>query len=77
MGSQVECPSCGAVMKFDPEIQGLACDYCGSDKRIELDHREIEEKELDSVPIFKGWEIHVQNFGCESCGATRIPFTPC
>jgi hypothetical protein len=57
-------------MKFDPEIQGMTCKYCGSDKRIKVDHREIEEKELDSIPTFKGWETHVQTFGCESCGAT-------
>jgi hypothetical protein len=57
-------------MTFDPEIQGMVCGYCGSDKSIGSDHREIEEKELDSVPTFKGWETQVQSFKCESCGAT-------
>ena len=70
MGTQVECPNCGAVMEFDPEIQGLRCSYCGSDRKIEVDHSKIEEKDLDSATVLKGWDLHVQNFQCESCGAT-------
>ncbi|MGA1820610.1 MAG: primosomal protein N' (replication factor Y) - superfamily II helicase [Thermoplasmatota archaeon] len=70
MGTQVECPNCGAVMVFDPGTQGLKCGYCGSDKGIDADQRAIEEKDLDSAPFLKGWDTSVQTFQCESCGAT-------
>ncbi|MGA1872904.1 MAG: hypothetical protein ACMUHY_04470 [Thermoplasmatota archaeon] len=70
MGTQVECPNCGAQMTFDPGTQGLKCSYCGSDRRIDLDHSIIEEKDLDSASVLKGWDMDVHTFNCESCGAT-------
>jgi len=57
-------------MNFDPETQGLKCSYCGSDKGIDADLGPVEEKDLDSVPVLRGWDMKVQTFQCESCGAT-------
>ncbi|MGA1866761.1 MAG: hypothetical protein ACMUFK_04760 [Thermoplasmatota archaeon] len=69
MGTQVDCQNCGAGMKFDPETQGLLCDHCGSKRKISDDHRQAEERDLESAPFIKNWDPGVQTFKCESCGA--------
>jgi hypothetical protein len=57
-------------MVFDPSIQGLKCEFCGSDKAIRSDKTLAVEKDLFKAPRDKGWEVPVKTSKCDGCGAT-------
>ncbi|MEE9151758.1 MAG: hypothetical protein V3U20_08015 [Thermoplasmata archaeon] len=59
MVKQFECENCGAYLEFDPKSQKLECDYCGSVKVIEVEHKAIEEHDFFSAPTALGWDTKV------------------
>ncbi len=67
--SYAQCPSCGAVMTFEPKSNSLGCAYCGSKRpldktRFARRHEYGEETETGFVP----WG-EVNHFRCAACGA--------
>ena len=67
---QFECENCGAYIEFDPKTQALKCEYCGSEKIIEVEHKAIEEHDFFSAPSALGWNTYLPTIKCNSCGAT-------
>ncbi len=72
--SEYKCPNCGADLKFDPEVQTLACEYCDSTFSME----EIKKiyAELEALPTDEKLEEakdefaeHTNLYYCKSCGA--------
>jgi hypothetical protein len=70
MSTQFQCQGCGALLEFDPRLQGLKCEYCGSVEAIEVEHKAAEEHDILSAPKTYGWGLELKAVGCESCGAT-------
>ncbi len=70
---KLECSNCGAHLKYDPKIQKLNCEYCGTENDIPVNNDEAIE-ELDyrsfSAKKFSPEEtITEQYVKCESCKA--------
>lgn len=67
-----KCPSCNAVLKFNPHGQNWKCEYC----RNEFNLQEIEESEkkrgkvLESEPAKSSNDMDL--YTCSSCGAQII-----
>jgi len=68
-----KCPSCGAVMDFDPTTGGLKCTYCGHEEKISADD---SAKELDFMSEEEkgnhNWGITTKTVICKSCGAETV-----
>ena len=67
--TSIKCPSCGACMSFNPNVQKLSCDHCGAQREIES--FVVKEQDLRSA-LSKGslWEKDaVSAFCCDNCGA--------
>lgn len=70
------CPSCGADLRYAPELDALKCAHCGHEEKVpenrgrlpELDLRAVER---DAVPASETTALRVAQ--CPSCGA-RIEF---
>ena len=50
MVKQFKCQGCGAFLEFDPRLQGLKCEYCGSVEVIEVEDKAAEEHDIFSIP---------------------------
>lgn len=72
---QFPCKSCGAAAFFDPESQGLKCNYCGTITEIEEMEDEILEHDfqesLDHEPKEK-WQGDTKVVQCENCGGKTV-----
>ena len=72
---KVNCPSCGAVMKYVPEKQKLYCENCETCKDIEF--KAITEKRLwadrnKGTKSTKEWAKETKNLKCKNCGASVV-----
>ena len=71
--SKFPCPSCGAVMIFDPEKGSLKCDHCGN--IIDFDRKDESIMEYDFFSVEKETDGDAASddktltISCESCGA--------
>ena len=68
--TNILCPSCGAGLKFDPNIQGFLCEYCGSKHGINTEAAQAKEKDLNAAPKQRGWDATTESLNCNQCGAT-------
>ena len=82
-----QCPNCKAPLHFDPSIQKLKCDSCGSEFTIEQITAAFEEKNKEAVSIDDAkaqvkasstlqWSEeeakHLRAYNCPSCGAQLV-----
>ena len=58
------CPSCGNGLTFDPQLQKLVCDYCGSQYH---EHEILDMQRKKEVAV-----AHTAVFSCPSCGAEVV-----
>lgn len=69
---QFPCAHCGADLRFNAETGHLACDYCGHENIIDLDHTPIQEldfrKGLENQLSSEQIEV-TQVTKCTTCGA--------
>jgi len=70
------CPSCGANLRYAPELDALKCAHCGHEEKIPEDRGRIPELDLRAVernalPSSATEALRVAQ--CPSCGA-RIEF---
>jgi DNA-directed RNA polymerase subunit RPC12/RpoP len=70
--SYVQCPSCGAVMRFDPKTNSLKCDYCDTTTALDESHlaRRWDYNENTEID-FDSWG-DVNHFRCATCGAVSV-----
>lgn len=72
--NELQCVSCGAILKFNPGAQKLKCEYCGAENDIieESQKTEIIETPLDDK-LFDDFErseqIESSVVKCNNCGA--------
>lgn len=68
------CPSCGANLVFDPEIQALKCPYCEASEKIVKEDTSIVEYDFitaeDSAPT--NWGSAKQVVHCKNCGGEVV-----
>lgn len=70
------CLECGAGMRWDPDLDALACDYCGATRAVEVLEDEIVERALeDAGDAARGLGIELRVVQCKTCGA-RITLEP-
>ncbi len=68
------CDQCGADMRWDPESDALACEYCGNRKAVPRREGTILERPLsDSAQAARGLGLEVRVAKCDNCGA-RVTF---
>ena len=82
-----QCPNCKAPLHFDPSIQKLKCDSCGSEFTIEEITAAFAEKNQEAVSIDDAkaqakasetlqWSEeeakHLRAYSCPSCGAQLV-----
>lgn len=69
---EFKCPSCGANMAFDPTVNQLRCDYCGTVKDVVRDTNVQERDFADLSAHVFGSADQVKTISCSNCGATEI-----
>ena len=74
------CPTCGAILVFEPKDGALACPYCGHKEQIPQSAEQVEERSFeqylrpraDQLQELAPGALEVQ---CSSCGAV-VTFVP-
>ncbi len=74
------CPSCGAILVFDPQAASLLCPYCGWKQEIPKSAEQVQERSFEEYlrPRAGQLERLAQNaleVQCSSCGAI-VTFVP-
>lgn len=75
-----KCPNCGATLQFDPETNGLKCEFCGYWEEIPTEKDDVgeqqaaEELDLESETNTEDydWGTKSKVIVCKSCGAESI-----
>lgn len=75
ISKELKCKDCGALLKYAPGTQKLACNYCGAQNEIEqLDTaqaiEEINYKDFIENKIDKEEKQTIHTVQCNNCGAT-------
>ncbi len=70
------CASCGASLEFLPGTRSMECPYCGSQNQIDVDLSEVEEHDLEDLPLLAattdlGMGVEQRHYRCEKCGALQ------
>ncbi|HEX3044411.1 MAG TPA: hypothetical protein VHY08_06630 [Bacillota bacterium] len=72
--SNFPCPSCGGSMVFDPDTQGLRCEFCSHKIAIAKEHGQINEYDFaiadDTKP--QNWGVEKRLIKCDNCGAETV-----
>ena len=66
-----KCSKCGGNQRFDPDVLGLQCEYCGKVELIELGEASESESSLSEI-LQKGsenWALVASQSTCNACGA--------
>ena len=64
-----QCPSCGAVMRYDPLTDSLKCDYCGTSTKLDASRKARNHEYTPDVEDgFEKWG-DVNTYKCPACGA--------
>lgn len=65
------CPNCGGKTKFNPHLQKVQCEYCGTtfdvDKTVKVSEHSIDEL-LENATAWSGTEV----IKCPTCGAKEV-----
>lgn len=77
VNQQLSCANCGAILKFAPGTDAIACPYCGVHNKIEQKSQELIREavqEIDYLSFLKhnkgrGQKIEVATVKCPGCGA--------
>ena len=79
-----KCPSCGAPLHFDSDIQKIKCDNCGSTFSVAEIEEEYADKNAQAVEASKDYQVDetlqwspeeaskLRAYNCPSCGAKLI-----
>lgn len=65
-----KCPGCGSNLTYNPEIQGLSCQYCGYELKLNGEHSS-EEHDFNNAE-FKTWNHEAKDAQCPNCGAKVV-----
>lgn len=69
------CPSCGAIMVYNPERQKLYCENCETCKDIEfvkLENKRAWDQRDKATKSTKEWASETKNLKCKNCGASVV-----
>lgn len=74
VNDELECNSCGAILKFKPGTHHLNCQYCGALNEIFDTSKEVIIEEIPLEQYFregldKEERLEVVTIRCQSCGA--------
>jgi DNA-directed RNA polymerase subunit RPC12/RpoP len=73
ISNELNCKDCGAVLKFSPGTQSLACQYCGAQNEIPKLSEEIVEIDFEEFIKNKAGSEEKQTVAvvkCNNCGAS-------
>ena len=72
----MKCSSCGGTLRYDIASYGLACDFCGTVKRLHRPEEGAAIGEFDFAKALQGfdanWGITRKTVNCKSCAAQLI-----
>ena len=68
---ECKCPQCGANMNYNPEAEGLKCDYCEYSLYLGGEKSKIENDFL-SAKIENNWKEEAQTASCPNCGSKNV-----
>jgi DNA-directed RNA polymerase subunit RPC12/RpoP len=64
------CKNCGAEMRWDPDIDALLCEYCGSKVQVPRSEGTIVEHTMaDAGGAARGFGVELKVVRCANCGA--------
>jgi len=66
-----KCPSCGAVLKFNPHGQNWVCEYCNNNFNLEQ-IKEYEKKVGKVLEKDTEVKVEIDVYSCPNCGAEII-----
>ena len=74
LNNELECNSCGAILKFKPGTHSLSCDYCGAENEIFDTNQKVVIEETSLESYFKEGlkqeeTLETVTIRCHSCGA--------
>lgn len=70
------CLECGAGMRWDPDQDALACDFCGATRAVPVLEDEIVERPLEAAgDAARGLGLELRVVQCKTCGA-RLTLEP-
>ena len=79
-----KCPACGGPLHWDPDLQKLKCDFCGStfttaeireeykDENEAAAQQGTETHDLETLQWSEEEAKHLRAYSCPSCGAQLI-----
>lgn len=65
-----KCPTCDAVLKFNPHGQNWKCEYCRNE--FTLDDLKNQEEKLDREIETENKKVSLDNYNCPNCGASVV-----
>ncbi|MDE5884910.1 MAG: hypothetical protein K2H29_07560 [Oscillospiraceae bacterium] len=72
---QYRCPNCGGDLRFHPQKQGFACEYCDSfftPEECQQANSQMAQEAQAQIPAQDAFAEENQVFLCQSCGAELI-----
>ena len=70
----IKCPKCAGEMKFDPVLQKVKCNYCGSEfTNEELEKYGIKYSDVDNEAVSEN-SFEGKVYKCNQCGAELMTF---
>lgn len=72
------CDACGAAVVWSPGDAALKCPYCGAERKLPVEGREVVERPIEEALSARhdlGWGSERKTFKCSRCAA-RTTFEP-
>jgi uncharacterized CHY-type Zn-finger protein len=63
------CGACGGKQRFDPELNGLVCDYCKRVEVLAVDELPAHRQENAAEQTMGNWAAGINQLICQACGA--------
>ncbi|MGL4598279.1 MAG: hypothetical protein ACRCYO_12155 [Bacteroidia bacterium] len=72
---KVKCHDCGALLRFDPGVSSLSCEYCGAKNDITEEMKPVQVEEIDfetfiNNAVAQADTMDVATVKCDNCGAS-------
>ncbi|HEU4717777.1 MAG TPA: hypothetical protein VFU15_08080 [Bacteroidia bacterium] len=72
---KVKCKECGGLLMYNPGVQSLKCEYCGTVNDISEEMKPVQAEEIDFLAFLANAEntaekMEITTVKCDSCGSS-------